>query len=105
MTDSEINQLLASVLDEFASRFEMRHQPPSVDAGGHALDVDSASSLGTISIWKTGAIDWQFVDAKTGADTLVGSQVCETLPALREVVLSVLKQVTDSTSRTADSTP
>ncbi len=103
MTNLEITQLLSAIVEEFGSRFEMRHQPPTVAGGGHALDIDSAHSLGTISIWEAGAVDWQFVDAVTGTETLVGSDAAETVPALRAVVLRVLQQVTDTPPRTPDS--
>jgi hypothetical protein len=103
MTNLEITNLLSAIVEEFGSRFEMRHQPPTVEGGGHALDVDSAHSLGTISIWETGSVDWQFVDAVTGAETLVGSDTTETVTALRAVVLRVLHHVTSSAPPTPDS--
>jgi hypothetical protein len=103
MTNLEISQLLSTILSEFESRFEMRHQPPTVAGGGHSLDVDTASCLGTISIWESGAVDWQFVDALTGAETFVGAETTDTASALRDVVLRVLQQVTDSTPPTPGS--
>lgn len=105
MTNSEITQFLSAIVEEFGSRFEMRHQPPTVVGGGHALDVDSAQSLGTISIWEAGSVDWQFVDAVTGSETLVGSETTGTVPALRAIVLRILQQVTDSVPPSADSPP
>jgi hypothetical protein len=103
MTNTEISQLIASLVTEFGNKFELRHLRPTVAGGGHALDVDSSLALGTISIWESGTVDWQFVDAETGLETLVGSETTESVSALRAVVLRLFRDIAASRPPAPDS--
>lgn len=105
MTNQEIDQFIASLIGEFGNKLEMHHHPPVFADGGHVLDVDSPSFVGTICMRQSGEVDWQFMDRATGSEMLVGYEATRTVSELTDVVLRVLQQITRSSALILDFPP
>lgn len=93
MTDNEIHSLLVELLVEFGSEFNLKHRIPVASGGSHALELESRSCIGTISLWAAGAADWHIFDVHSAAQALLGCAQPQSIIELRDVVLSVLDQV------------
>jgi hypothetical protein len=93
MTDAEITSLLVELLVELGSEFNLKHRIPSVSGGSHALELESRSCVGTISIWAAGSADWHIFDRHTAVEALLGYAEPQSIIDLRGVVLGVLGQV------------
>jgi len=93
MTEADITSFLVALLVELGSEFNLKHRIPSVSGGSHALELESRSCIGTISIWAAGAADWHIFDSHTAAEALLGYAEPRSIIELRGVVLGVLGQV------------
>lgn len=93
MTDTEINSLLDELLVELGSEFDLKHRIPVVSGGSHALELESRSCIGTISLWTAGALDWHIFDKRTATEALLGHAEAKNVIDLRNVVLDVLGNV------------
>lgn len=93
MTDAEVSSLLTELLVELGSEFHLKHRIPVVPGSGHALDLESRSCVGTISVWAAGSADWHIFDSHTAAEALLGYAEPQSVIELRGVILDVLGQV------------
>lgn len=93
MTDAEIHSLLADLLVKFSGEFSLKYRTPTIPGGSYALELESSSCIGTISIWATGAADWHVFNRHTAVEALLGYAESQSINDLHDVIVDLLAQV------------
>ena len=107
MNDSEINDLISELRTDLESELSLMYKAPVTLGSGHALEVESKTCLGTISVWAAGTMDWHIFDIATSTEALLGHKEINDAEDLRSAMLAILNEIRsrDNNAPIPDSPP
>jgi hypothetical protein len=93
MNNSQIKDLIASILSSVEGEFTFHYKAPVVIESCHAIEIESKKCLGTISVWASGMMDWHIFDIETSTENMLGHSEINDQNDLHNVMLSIFEGI------------